>query len=343
LWCAGWGSDLGRCGRRRNRCDLDYGGADVEDALALLGHPLHRDLGGRRERRRKQREQRIEERPRGRLDELGESYPAGCTQGARYGRRSRRFASSSPTTTPFAWSHVSDRPITTLADVRRLEEATLAERVPVQSTHELLANTAAEYGDRPAITFIHDPADPDDTTRLSYDQLLGRCRALANALHRAGLQHDEVVSILMPPSAEYHVGLWGGSFAGIVQPLNPLLNEDKLAALMNAARSRVLIAWGADDDAPYWTRAEQLARIVPTLSLVLRAGPAGLGGDNGGAESTRVLDLESALAAEPQEGLTCRREIAGSDIAASSRSNQAIACSVEMISSSPWLQPSRTR
>src|SRR5216684_4238039 len=44
----------------------------------------------------------------------GNSTPAdqtvvtsGCTHGERYGRRSSRLASSSRTTTPFAWSHSS--------------------------------------------------------------------------------------------------------------------------------------------------------------------------------------------------------------------------------------------
>ena len=42
------------------------------------------------------------------------------------------------------------------------------------------------------------------------------------------------MAVLLPGCLEYHLALWGGEAAGIVQPLNPLLTDEKLASLMTA-------------------------------------------------------------------------------------------------------------
>ncbi|MDQ8035526.1 MAG: hypothetical protein REJ50_26265, partial [Bordetella sp.] len=64
-------------------------------------------------------------------------------------------------------------PIRSAADVRRIEATPLAEALTVQSTYEIFRNSAAAFGDAPALTFLR-TADPDDTPiRWSYRALLG--------------------------------------------------------------------------------------------------------------------------------------------------------------------------
>ena len=103
--------------------------------------------------------------------------------------------------------------------------------------------------------------------RWSYAQLLQGVHQTANALHRLGLAPGDAVAVLLPGCLEYHLALWGGAAAGIVQPLNPLLSDEKLAALMNAAKARVLIAWGdeaSEGDTGLWAKAQRIRHHVPT-------------------------------------------------------------------------------
>ncbi len=81
----------------------------------------------------------------------------------------------------------STAPVRTAADVRRLAADPLVQSVPVRSIYELLDNSTAAFGDEPAISFVHDPADLTQLTRLTYRELLTGCRALANLLHRLGV------------------------------------------------------------------------------------------------------------------------------------------------------------
>ena len=238
---------------------------------------------------------------------------------------------------PFAARH----PVRSLDDIRRIEaEQPLAEALATTSTYELFRQSAAAFGERTAIQFLHsvDPAVP--TLRWSYGELLGHVHQLANLLHSLGVTPTDAVSILMPACPEYHQALWGSEAAAIVQPLNPLLVEDKLVALMKAARSRVLIAWAADAETDYWTRAMRLRERVPGLIAVLGvtphdsptplatdavsavAGGASVGSASLGSASTgaaagaAIIDFRQACAQQPDDRLISGRQIAPEDIAA---------------------------
>lgn len=141
-------------------------------------------------------------------------------------------------------------PIRSLADVQRLEALRpLEEAVPVASTYEIVVNSARAFGDKTALTFLPDAEGRAEPLRWSYAELLAGIHRTANLLHRLGVGPSDAVAVLLPGCLEHHLALWGASAAGIVQPLNPLLSDDKLVALMNATQAKVLIAWGADDEA----------------------------------------------------------------------------------------------
>ncbi|WP_136657732.1 acyl-CoA synthetase [Nitratireductor sp. XY-223] len=203
-------------------------------------------------------------------------------------------------------------PIRSIADIRRLEEVPLAEAVTVKSTYEIFAESARAFEDKTALTFLRtgDPRDPP--IRWSYRQLFEGINRTANLLHGLGLGPDDAVAALLPGCLEYHLVLWGGEAAGIVQPLNPLLSLEKLAELIRAAGAKILVAYGAEEDAGYWSKAMALREAVDGLT-VLRVAPhdeetpPGHGGD---------VDFQALLEDQPSDRLVSGREIAADDIAA---------------------------
>ncbi|KQO26112.1 acyl-CoA synthetase [Acidovorax sp. Leaf78] len=212
--------------------------------------------------------------------------------------------------------------IRSLADVERLEARPLAQALPVQSTYEIFCNAAHAFGDKTALTFLP-TANPDDTPmRWSFNQLLAGIHQTANLLHTLGVGPEVAVAVLLPGCLEYHLALWGGEAAGIVQPLNPMLTDEKIAAMMTLARAKVLIAWGderTDGDAGLWAKALRLRGQVPTLTTVLRVAPHDEAqGDVKGATPALpdgVMDF-AARTAQPADHLVSRRRIAATDIAA---------------------------
>jgi fatty-acyl-CoA synthase len=209
------------------------------------------------------------------------------------------------------------RPVRNADDVRALEATPLAQVITPRSTYELIRNAAHAFGDKTALTFLPTAEPGAPAVRWSFAQLLAGVHQTANALHRLGLKPGDAVAVLLPGCLEYHLALWGGAAAGIVQPLNPLLSDEKLVSLMNAAQAKVLMAWGDEDEAGdtgLWAKALRIRGQVPTLQTVLRVAPHG-------EARTPTLPPGAAhfaalLAQEPDDHLLSGRDIASGDIAA---------------------------
>jgi fatty-acyl-CoA synthase len=207
-------------------------------------------------------------------------------------------------------------PVRSLADIRRLEETPLAQALTVRSTYEIFRNAGAAFGGKTALTFLRTGNPADAPIRWSYADLLAGIHQTANMLHALGVGPGDAVAVLLPGCLEYHLVLWGGEAAGIVQPLNPLLTDEKLVALMTAGRAKVLIAYGSDSESGMWSKAMRLRGQVPTLTTVLRVAPHDEAPGSAGALPEGVADFDALRAAQPSDHLVSGRDIAPTDIAA---------------------------
>jgi len=214
-------------------------------------------------------------------------------------------------------------PVRSLTDVQRLEATPLAQALTVQSTYEIFRNSAQAMGDKTALTFLHTANPEDEPTRWSYAELLAGIHQTANLLHRLGVTPNDAIGVLLPGCMDYHLALWGGEAAGIVQPLNPLLSEEKLVSLLNAGQAKVLFAWGSDDDAGIWSKALRIRSQVPTLKQVLRVRPPAPVPATKAALLASieplpdgVLDFDLERQGEASDRLVSGRTIQSTDIAA---------------------------
>ena len=222
-----------------------------------------------------------------------------------------RLPQMPPLHTPFS----PGAPVRSLQDVERHEARPLAEALPVQSTYEIFVNSAAAFGDKTALSFLPTADPAAEPIRWSYAQLLTGIHQTANLLHHLGVGPQDAVAVLLPGCLEYHLALWGGEAAGIVQPLNPMLTDEKIAAMMTLAGAKVLIAYGGEGDVGYWSKALRLRALVPTLTTVLRVAPHDEAPGSAGPLPDGVVDL-AARQQHPGDHLVSGRHIAASDIAA---------------------------
>lgn len=217
---------------------------------------------------------------------------------------------------PIARPFSAPFPVKTAADVARLAARPLADTLTVQSTYEIFRNSAAAFGARTALTFLRS-ADPDDTPiHWSYNELLAGIHQTANLLHSLGVGPRDAVGVLLPGCLEYHLALWGTEAAGIVQPLNPLLTEDKLVSLLTTARAKVLIAYGSDVECGAWSKALRLVERVPSLKTLLRVAPHDEAPDQRPALPDFAQDFNAARAGQPMDSLVSERVIRAEDVAA---------------------------
>ena len=213
---------------------------------------------------------------------------------------------------------VPQGPVRSLSDIRQLEATPLEQAVTVRSTYEIFESSAQAFGDKTALTFLRSGDPQDEPIRWSYRKLFAGINQAANLFHTLGVKPGDAVAALLPGCLEYHLVLWGGEAAGIVQPLNPLLALDKLAELIRAADAKVLVAYGGEDDAQYWSKAMELRRRIAGLK-VLRVAPH----DEPRPHDEITLpkhdgdgDFQDLLARQPADHLVSGRDIKPDDIAA---------------------------
>jgi fatty-acyl-CoA synthase len=166
-------------------------------------------------------------------------------------------------------------PVQSLSDIQRIEATPLAQAVPWASTYDLIRASAKAHADRPALTFLYTGKPGDKSTNWTYRRLLQGIHQTANLLHSMHLGAHDVVAILLPSGLAYHLALWGGEAAGIVQPLNPLPSEDKLLSLLRTSQAKALIAHGLEDESQMRAKALRLQAQLPHLHTVLLVHPDG--------------------------------------------------------------------
>ena len=165
--------------------------------------------------------------------------------------------------------------IRTLSDIEAIEEVPLRDRLDVDSTYDFIKGGAAIDPDRTAISFLMAGAAWDSPVEITYAQLMGRINQTANLCRDLGIGAGDVATMLLPNLPHAHFALWGAEAAGIVNPINPMLNPDTIKDICNAAKTKVLFALGDMPGADIWPKVEQIRKEIPTLEAVIRVmGPS---------------------------------------------------------------------
>ncbi len=134
----------------------------------------------------------------------------------------------------------------TQGDVRAIEaEGPYAARGMPRTMHRFLARTAAAHGSRPAVSFQLTSGPADRAETLTWARLLDRVTQAANLFRSLGVGPGDVVAYVMPNCVETAVALLGGAVAGIVQPVNPLLEPGQIAAILRETKARVVVTLDA--------------------------------------------------------------------------------------------------
>jgi fatty-acyl-CoA synthase len=197
-------------------------------------------------------------------------------------------------------------PISTLKDIERIEEIPWQERLTARTTYDLIRQGAALNPDAPAICYVHSADAFHQPQVIRYREFLAKINQTANLLHDLGVRSTDVVSLLLPAIPQTHYAIWGGQAAGIVHPINPLLEVPQIADLLRAARTKVLIALGPSPDVAIRQKAEAIRRELPDLQILRVAGD----------EPPDADCFETRLEAYPADRLVSGRQIAPDDIAA---------------------------
>lgn len=158
----------------------------------------------------------------------------------------------------------------TLADIRAIEaEADWADRGQARSMYEFLSRAKEAHGPRPAISYqlLSGPATKKVT--LTWAELHGQVTRAANLFRSLGVGEKDVVAFIMPNALETAVTLLGGAVAGIVNPINPLLEPEKIAAILRETGAKVVVTLKAFPKTDLPQKVSEAVQFAPNVKTVL--------------------------------------------------------------------------
>ncbi|SDW67820.1 fatty-acyl-CoA synthase/long-chain acyl-CoA synthetase [Ruegeria halocynthiae] len=155
-------------------------------------------------------------------------------------------------------------------DKARIEqEMPWKERDVPATFHQLLSRTAGRFPNHKAISFqlLSGPRDKAET--LTWSELLGKVNQAANLFRSLGIGEKDVVAYVLPNCNETLVTMMGGAVAGIVNPINPLLEPEQIAAILRETKAKVVVTLKSFPKTDVAQKVEEAVRHAPGVNTIL--------------------------------------------------------------------------
>lgn len=201
--------------------------------------------------------------------------------------------------------------ISTFEDVIEIEKTPLSQRLDgLCNTYDAIKRIAEKMPESGALTYLSRAEVDEEPEIISYKDFFKRITQTANLFHHLGLESTEVVSFMLPNLPQTHYALWGGEAAGIVNPVNYMLDVDHIVGIMTAAKTKILVAYGPAAGVDIWQKALQVMERVASIEHVLFVG----GGKEVDLSNKAIQDFDQAIAGQNGAGLDSGRLFEGADI-----------------------------
>ena len=139
-----------------------------------------------------------------------------------------------------------------------------------KTIYGFLSRTAVAHPNRPAISFQLLSGARDHATTLTWQELLDRVTETANLFRKLGIGPDDTVAYLLPNSIETPVVLLAGATAGIVNPINPLLDATQIAGILRETRAKVLVTLKAFPKTDVAQKAAEAVALAPDVTHIVQ-------------------------------------------------------------------------
>ncbi|MBW1642913.1 MAG: AMP-binding protein, partial [Deltaproteobacteria bacterium] len=203
---------------------------------------------------------------------------------------------------------MEDIKIATLADVEEIEKIPIEKRLAAFNTYDLIKQGAAIDPDALALSFMMSGDTYESPMQVTYKEFMAQINRTANLFHDLGIGPTDVVSYLLPNAPHTHYVLWGGEAAGIVNPINPLLEPSTMVDICQAAGTKVLVALGEIPGSDIWQKAVEIRKALPDLKAIIRVfGPSD--------EKEGIYGFDEVISKYNGEKLDSGRKIDSQDIA----------------------------
>ncbi|KAE9625959.1 acyl-CoA synthetase [Parasedimentitalea maritima] len=156
------------------------------------------------------------------------------------------------------------------ADRDALEaEMPFGERDLPATLYGLLSRTASKFPNNSAVSYqiLSGPTDKAET--LTWKQVKDKTTQAANLFRSLGIGEKDVVAYILPNCTETILTLLGGAVAGIVNPINPLLEPEQIASILRETKAKVVVTLKPFPKTNVAQKVAEAVRHAPGVNTVL--------------------------------------------------------------------------
>ena len=158
----------------------------------------------------------------------------------------------------------------TQADIKAIEaEAAWEARDEATTLYQFISRAKAAHGDRPAVTFQLQATPGARAQTLTWGQLHDQVTRAANLFRSLGVGPKDAVAFVLPNCLETVVTLLGGAVAGIVNPINPLLDAAHIAGILRETGAKVVVTLRAFPKTELPQRVAEAVALAPGVTTVV--------------------------------------------------------------------------
>lgn len=148
-------------------------------------------------------------------------------------------------------------------------EMPFEERDLPATLYGLLSRTAEKYPSSNAVSYqiLSGPTDKAET--LTWSQVKDKTTQTANLFRSLGIGEKDVVAYVLPNCSETIFALLGGAVAGIVNPINPLLEPEQIASILRETKAKVVVTLKPFPKTDVAQKVAEAVRHAPGVNTVL--------------------------------------------------------------------------
>lgn len=160
--------------------------------------------------------------------------------------------------------------IATVADRDAIHNEMAWEQRPLPTTlYEMLSRTAEKFPDHNAFSYqlLSGPTDPAQT--MTWRDARDSVTQAANLFRSLGVGETDVVAYVLPNALETVITLLGASVAGIVNPINPLLDAEQIASILRETGAKVVVTLKPFPRTDVAQKTAEAVSMAPNVKTVL--------------------------------------------------------------------------
>jgi fatty-acyl-CoA synthase/long-chain acyl-CoA synthetase len=138
-----------------------------------------------------------------------------------------------------------------------------------KTLHQMLSKTAAKFPNHNAVSYQIFSGPKDKAETLTWSQMLARTNQAANLFRSLGVGPNDVVAYVLPNCNETIFTLLGGAVAGIVNPINPLLEPEQIGSILRETNAKVVVTLRPFPKTDVAQKVSEAVRHAPNVKTVL--------------------------------------------------------------------------